>query len=301
MHFERTRICTSRRRGEERRGGEGLRPARVDRRVGSATENRYDRAVLGDGALGWVYEYKNQKAITKSDAIATGLELGVQLRGEWTHHGSRTGRRVYGPGSVHVISPAESYELTCKATRHETGLQVGFIVYPDEVDGFAQEDADVVFQPAPTVDARFFSFCRAFAENDVTESQAREEVLRWVRAHLELVPSDPLVAAKRALDRSFANALYLRHIAEIAGMKSEVVFSRKFAARFGMTPIAYRKKLRLNEAARLTWARPDLSISEIGALVGFDDESYFHRAFVVEHGMTPAQYGRRRFLNASRA
>jgi AraC-like DNA-binding protein len=257
--------------------------------------------VLGDGALGWIYEYVNLAPITKRDAIATGLELGVQLRGEWKHHGSRTGARIYGPGSVHVISPAERYELSCKATRHETGLQVGFIVYPDEIPGLAQDDADVVFVSSPAIDARFFDFCRAFAESEVTESQARDEVLRWVRAHLELVPSDPLVVAKRALDRSFAHALYLRHVAEIAGMKSEVVFSRKFAARFGMTPIAYRKKLRLNEAARLTWARPDLSISEIGALVGFDDESYFHRAFVAEHGMTPAQYGRRRLLNADRA
>lgn len=267
----------------------------------SATENRYDRKVLGDGALGWVYEYKNQTAITKRDAIATGLELGVQLRGEWMHSGSRTGAAGYGPGSVHVISPAERYELSCKATRHETGLQVGFIVYPDEIPGLANDEADVVFERSPSVDARFFDFCRAFAEGDMPESHAREEVLRWVRAHLELVPSDPLVVAKRALDRSFSHALYLRHIAELAGMKSDVVFSRKFAARFGMTPIAYRKKLRLNEAARLTWARPDLSISEIGALVGFDDESYFHRAFVAEHGMTPAQYGRRRFLNAGRA
>jgi AraC-like DNA-binding protein len=269
--------------------------------VASPIENRYDRAVLGEGALGWIYEYRNLTALEKRDAIATGLELGVQLRGEWTHHGSRTGRRIYGPGSVHVISPAERYELSCKATRLETGLQVGFIVYPDEIPGFVEREADVVFSSSPSVDDRFFDFCRAFAEGGVPEAQARDEVLRWVRANVERVASDPLVLAKRALDRSFTHALYLRHIAEVAGMKSEVVFSRKFAARFGMTPIAYRKKLRLNEAARLTWARPDLSISEIGALVGFDDESYFHRAFVAEHGMTPAQYGRRRLLNAGRA
>lgn len=260
----------------------------------SATQNRYDRAVLGDGVLGWIYEYGNLEAIHKRDALATGLELGVQLRGEWRHAGARTGSRVYEPGTVHVISPAEKYDLSCKATRHETGLQVGFIVYPDEIDGFAPSDGDVVFTPRAALDRRFADFCRAFSEQTIPTAQAREEVLRWVRACVEVVPSDPLVLAKRAIDHSFAQPLYLKHLAEIAAIKSSVVFSRKFATRFGITPIAYRIKLRLNEAARLTWARPDLSIAEIAAMVGFEDESYFHKAFVAEHGMTPAQYGRRR-------
>lgn len=260
----------------------------------SPIQNRYDRTVLGDGALGWIYEYGNLEAIHKRDALATGLELGVQLRGAWKHSGTRTGARVYGPGTVHVISPAERYDLSCQATRHETGLQVGFIVYPDELEGFAPADADVVFTSRASLDRRFHDFCRAFAEEALPSAQARDEVLRWVRAHVEIVPPDPLVVAKRAIDRSYAQPLYLKHLAEIAGMRSAVVFSRKFAARFGITPIAYRIKLRLNEAARLTWARPDLPISEIAAMVGFEDESYFHKAFVAEHGLRPAAYGRRR-------
>lgn len=260
----------------------------------SPTQNRYDRAVLGEGVLAWVYEYGNLETIHKRNALATGLELGVQLRGDWRHAGSRTGSAVYGPGTVHVISPAEKYDLSCRATRHETGLQVGFIVYPDEAPGIAPSEGDVVFAPRAALDRRFFDFCRAFSEEPMPVAQARDEVLRWVRANLEVVPADPLVVAKRAIDRSFAQPLYLKHLAEIAGMKSSDVFSRKFAARFGITPIAYRIKLRLNEAARLSWARPDLAIAEIAAMVGFEDESYFHKAFVAEHGMTPAQYGRRR-------
>lgn len=260
----------------------------------SATQNRYDRVVLGEGVLGWVYEYSNLKAVHKGDALSTGLELGVQLRGDWAQAGSRTGSRVYTPGTAHVLSPAERYELSCKASRHETGLQVGFIAYPDELDGFASPDEDVVFREGASPDGRFLDFCRAFAEEALPVAQARDEVLRWVRANVEVVPSDPLVVAKRAIDRSFAQPLYLKHLAETAGIRSSVVFSRRFAARFGVTPIAYRVKLRLNEAARLTWARPDLSIAEIAALVGFEDESYFHRAFVAAHGVTPTQYGRRR-------
>jgi AraC-like DNA-binding protein len=82
-------------------------------------------------------------------------------------------------------------------------------------------------------------------------------------------------------------------MAEVAGLSSGVSFSRKFAKRFGITPVAYRRALRLNEAARLTWARPDLSVAAIAELVGFDDEPHFHRAFRAFHGTTPAAYGRR--------
>lgn len=178
----------------------------------SATENRYDRSVFGEGVLGWVYEYANLERIDKRDALATGLELGVQLRGEWRHAGTRTGARVYEPGTVHVISPAERYELSCQARRDETGLQVGFIIYPDELTGFAPADADVVFTPRAAVDRRFLDFCRAFSEETIPTAQARDEVLRWVRAHVDIVPPDPLVAAKRAIDRSFAQPLYLEHL-----------------------------------------------------------------------------------------
>lgn len=261
-------------------------------------QNRYDRTEFGGGMLGWVYEYRNAGVIRKVGALATGLEFAVQLRGTWVHGGARTGSRLYEPRMVHVISPAESYEYEFRAPWHESGLQVGFIVYPDEIDGFASIDSDVVFQPRVAIDARFLDFCRVYQVehdrgNPLPAHQSRSEILRWARASVDFVSPDPMLCAKREIDRTFAQPLYVKHLAEIARVKSSVVFSRKFARRFGITPVAYRIKLRLNQAARLSWTRPDLSISAISKLVGFDDESYFHRAFVASHGLSPAQYGRR--------
>ena len=254
-------------------------------------ETRYDRTTLGPGAIAWVYEYRNRAHKTMS-GLATGLELGLQLRGAWEQSGSRAGRRLYEPGSLHVISPAESYDLAFRAPDPQSGLQVGFIVYPDEV-ALVGEDEDVAFVRAPAPTPALVALCRAFAASEARPEEARAEVLRFVTANVTVSPVCPLVRAKRTIDKTFASALYVKHLAEVAGLSSGVSFSRKFAKRFGITPVAYRRALRLNEAARLTWARPDLSVAAIAELVGFDDEPHFHRAFRAFHGTTPAAYGRR--------
>jgi AraC-like DNA-binding protein len=263
---------------------------------GSTLQNRYDRAEFGGGVLGWVCEYANTERVRKDDAIATGLELGVQLAGDWLHEGMWTGKRLYEPGSVHVISPAERYALECRAERGEPGLQVGFIVYPEATPELAAL-GDVAFRPRVDNDPAFFDFCRAYrTANDkgapLPASQVRAEVLAFVRARVEPVPRDPLAAARREIDRTFARPLYVEHLADAAGMPSHR-FTRRFAARFGITPIAYRLHLRLNEAARLTWSEPHLGIRAIAQRVGFEDMPYFHRAFMRHFGMTPAAYGRR--------
>lgn len=270
---------------------------------GSSVQNRYDRAELGTGVLGWVYEYVNTEPVQKLDAMATGLELGVQLEGDWLHQGTRTGKRLYAPGSVHLISPAERYSLECCARRGEPGLQVGFIVYPEEARDLGADAADVAFAPGVTADRRFVEFCRAYqAANDggtpLDAQDARAEVLRFVRARLEIVPTDPLVSAKREIERTFAQPLYLEHLAQAAAMPANR-FTRRFTARFGVPPIGYRLRLRLNEAARLTWSEPCLGLRAIAERVGFEDMPYFHRVFLREFGMTPHLYGRRPQLSSS--
>jgi AraC-like DNA-binding protein len=265
--------------------------------TGPVSLNRYDRFELGTGVVGWIYEYFNNVPVTRQDAMATGLEIGVQLRGEWLHDGSRAGRGLFGPGTVHVISPAERYSLECRARGGESVQQVGFIAYPDEISGFCPEHAEVSFVRRPVLDRSLLDLCRALQSGaargrPLPVEQARSEILRWARDNVELAKPDPLVRAKKRIDKSFVVPFYLEHLADEAGM-DPIVFSRRFARRFGMPPIAYRLRLRLNEAARLTWARPDLEIRAIQAAVGFEDSAYFHRAFLKEFGTTPSAYGRR--------
>jgi AraC-like DNA-binding protein len=175
---------------------------------------------------------------------------------------------------------------------------VGFIVYPDEISGMCPPGAELSFRSAPRLDRPFLDLCRAFQDGSdrgrpLPTAEVRSELLRWVRESAELTEANPLLRAKKEIDRSFVSPLYLHHFADEAGM-DKVAFSRKFARRFGMTPIAYRLRLRLNEAARLAWARPELEVRDIQAAVGFEDSAYFHRAFLAEFGKTPGAYGRGR-------
>lgn len=264
-------------------------------------ENRYSRFTLTPGLVAWVYEYRNRAPITRRGAIATGLELGVQLCGDWLHRGSRAGERLFGPGAraIHTISPSERYDIAFTAPPDRPGLQVGFILYPGDCPDFAALPGELRFTPgASEGDARFVAFCRSLYQKagaTVSPGLAADgyaEVRRFVERSCELVPRDPLLAARQAIEKNLAQPLYLHHLAEVARMH-KTTFARRFARTFGMTPIRYRLMLRLNEAARLTWARADLPLTDIAAAVGFEDLVYFHRAFKTCFGLTPAQYGRR--------
>jgi AraC-like DNA-binding protein len=260
----------------------------------TVSENRYDRSEPGTGIVSWIYEYKNREPPAAAVHLTTGFEIGVQLRGDWTLDRLGRGARVFGPGETYFLSAAERYTQSFRA-RDESGLQVGFIVYPDELPRFA--DGRFRFIEGAPPDRSFVEFCRAFQHdadrgNPLRSRDVTREVLGFFARNLEPVPNDPLLEAKRAIDRHFDRPLYLAQLAEAAAMQP-TTFARAFARRFGVTPIRYRLHLRLNEAARLSWARPELSIAEVAFRAGFEDLPYFHRAFLRQFGLTPAAYGRR--------
>ena len=66
-------------------------------------------------------------------------------------------------------------------------------------------------------------------------------------------------------------------------------FIHKFKAATGMTPIEYLTKIRIGEAKYLL-SNSQLNISEIAAIVGYDDPLYFSRVFKKETGLSPRYY-----------
>lgn len=95
--------------------------------------------------------------------------------------------------------------------------------------------------------------------------------------------------AREHIDRGYgSHFLSVASLSEEAGV-SEVYFRREFKRCFGMTPTAYIKKVRMDNAKALlrTGYYP---VSEVAERCGFETVSYFSSEFHRLTGMTPTEY-----------
>jgi AraC-like DNA-binding protein len=80
----------------------------------------------------------------------------------------------------------------------------------------------------------------------------------------------------------------VERLAALAGM-SRATFTERFAKRFGLTPIEFLRRRRLERAATLL-ATTDLPIKRVAAEVGYSSRSYFSRAFHEFYGHWPTDH-----------
>lgn len=99
---------------------------------------------------------------------------------------------------------------------------------------------------------------------------------------------DKMKIIMKHVENHYMEKITISDIAEVAGF-SESHFMRYFKETMGTSFIEYLREYRLTMAARLLLAS-DASILSISEEVGFDNLSYFNRAFKKEYGITPSQY-----------
>ena len=121
-----------------------------------------------------------------------------------------------------------------------------------------------------------------------------------LRQHINVQRSDEIELSRVGIvDRRLRRAIEFMHdncgrelsLAEIAGAAylSEFHFARLFKKITGTPPHAYLAALRIERARRLL-AETDLSISEIGARVGYTSQSHFTKVFRAAAGLTPKAF-----------
>jgi AraC-like DNA-binding protein len=93
--------------------------------------------------------------------------------------------------------------------------------------------------------------------------------------------------AIRWIRENYAEPIRVADLARLAGM-SESAFHRHFRAVTTMSPIQYRKLIRLQEARALLVARPG-DVAGIGHLVGYDSPTQFSREYRELFGAPPGQ------------
>ncbi len=96
-----------------------------------------------------------------------------------------------------------------------------------------------------------------------------------------------LAAAAEVAKRRMHEPLRVSDLAEAACM-SEPSFYRAFRNEFGITPLAYLTRLRVDRARQLL-SNPTRSVTDVAASVGFGSVSHFIRVYRDHVGQTPKQ------------
>lgn len=105
--------------------------------------------------------------------------------------------------------------------------------------------------------------------------------------------SQRLRAVRKFIEDSVATPLTLQHLAERANL-SISHFSNEFRKSFGVSPIEYVLRLRMQQA--LYYLRDlNLPISEVASRVGFYDQFYFSKQFKKRCGVSPLNYRKKFF------
>ena len=93
--------------------------------------------------------------------------------------------------------------------------------------------------------------------------------------------------AAEYIDTHCCSPLDLESIAERMGYQSSY-FSRKFSEHFGISPMRYLRRCRINRAKELLSAQSD--IASTADSCGFSDVHYFYKVFKEETGLTPGEF-----------
>ena len=96
-----------------------------------------------------------------------------------------------------------------------------------------------------------------------------------------------LAAAAETAKRRLGEPLRVADLAAAACM-SEPAFYRAWRSEFGITPLAYLTRLRMERARRLL-GDPGRSVTDVAAAVGFGSVSHFIRVYREHVGQTPKQ------------
>lgn len=99
---------------------------------------------------------------------------------------------------------------------------------------------------------------------------------------------DKIKVVLKYIENNYMDKIPISDIAEVAGF-SESHFMRYFKETMGTSFVDYLKDYRLTMASRLL-ASSDSAILDIAAEVGFENLSYFNRAFKKKYEMTPSRF-----------
>ena len=194
-------------------------------------------------------------------------------------------------GHVHACNPdrgrwqyqmihADEGWIASLAANAATQVMRGISVYRD----------DAVYDRFNDLNTRLFAN-QEISRVEADFADALRECARRAPVHRLAPVNDPLLAARLApvLEhlQGQASGSALEELAELAGMsRYELIRATRRAT--GLTPIAWRQDQRIVTARRML--REGRSLADTAAVLGFTDQSHFHRVFRAHVAATPGAY-----------
>lgn len=96
-------------------------------------------------------------------------------------------------------------------------------------------------------------------------------------------------AIRQYIDDHYLSMNGLEAMADLFHFSSSYI-TRIFKKQYGLPPLRYLLRLRIEEAKRLIEENDDLNIADVSQAVGYEDQHYFSRIFKSTTGMTPSEY-----------
>jgi YesN/AraC family two-component response regulator len=166
-----------------------------------------------------------------------------------------------------IISGYDDFEYARKAIQYNVR---DYLLKPVESDMLYQ----CLLRLKIELDAEHASVVERVKTLKAAQGESIEEAVEKFRLFLEKNYRDDLNLGAIAQDLNF-NPSYL---------------SRCFVKLVGESPTSYIIHLRVSHARHLLKSAPELSVKEVGELVGYPDQNYFSRIFKLKTGISPAHY-----------
>lgn len=209
--------------------------------------------------------------------------------------------QVVGAGNMVLYRPGEPQEYIYYAEDHPEVFWIHFTGF--EVKNILRQHGlldKTVFYAGTTQEyrrlfgqmIRELQLCKPFYREFA--STALQQILLLLNRQL-LEVDGPGSTARAEIERAvhFFNENYNQNIVIEDYVRQRHMsiswFIRGFKRYTGLPPMQYILSLRLANAKSLL-EETDYNISEIAAIVGFDNPLYFSRLFRKQHGVSPAQY-----------
>ncbi len=207
-------------------------------------------------------------------------------------------------GGPAMTVPAGSIALIDCYVPHEYGTKNGASTLWLHFDGplarayfdAIREERGCILIPAgyPGIRRRLLDLYRSFQKGQIPgEASLSLDITAllqelMVESTVRPTSSEGIGRATRYLTEHFARKITLEELAAQAGF-SPYYFTRLFKKETGLTPHQYLIATRI-AAARYNLSNTGLSVAEVAASCGFEDESAFISAFRKREGVTPAKY-----------